>query len=133
MMNSKKKLIMILVCITLFIGITVIGIAINGSSFSKEENEANSYNINTLLGTNIDKDSQYSDYISKLLAETIKEENGVMDCQVNISFSNGEVISANVNLVAEDDKVNISETDILEYVSKALEISKEDIIVTYDL
>ena len=104
---------------------------IRKSNISRERETANSYCIDN-MDTNIDKDSQYHDYIAKALAETIKDANGVADCQVNIIFSNGEVVSADVNVIAEDDKINISETDILDYVSKSLDISTEDVIVSYD-
>lgn len=131
MMNSKKKFFLIFGCFTLIIGIIELGILIRERNSIQEEENANNYFIDN-MDTNIDKDSQYHDYVTDVLVEAIKEENGVKDCQININYSNGEIVSVNVNIVAEDDEVNISETDILNYVSKSLGISTEDIIVSYD-
>lgn len=128
---TKKKFFMILGCFAFFIGIIVTGIVIRKSNISRERETAYSYCIDN-MDINIDKDSQYHDYITEVLAETIKDENGVKDCQINLDYSNSEIISANVSVAVEDDKINISETDILDYVSKSLDISTEDVIVSYD-
>lgn len=131
MANSKKKFFLIFGCFTLTIGIIILGILIRERNSIQEEENANSYCIDN-MDTNIDKDSQYHDYVINVLVEAIKEKNGVKDCQIYTNYSNGEIVSVNVNVVAEDDEVNITETDILDYVSKTLGISTEDIIVSYD-
>ncbi|MCH5248344.1 MAG: hypothetical protein J1E98_00355 [Lachnospiraceae bacterium] len=130
-MNSKKRLFLILGCCTLIVVITIMGIMLRESSSFQEREKANRYCIDD-MDTNNDKDSLYFDYIVAVLVETIKNENGVMDCKINLNYSNGEIVSANVSVVAEGDEINISETNILDYVSQSLEISTEDIILSYD-
>lgn len=130
-MNSKKIFFLILGSCTLVIGITVTGIMIRESNFFQDREKARSYNIDN-MDTNIDKDSLYYDYIIEKLVETIKDEKGVMDCKINVNYSNGEIVSANVSVAAEDNKISISETNILDYVSQSLEISTEEIILSYE-
>lgn len=130
-MSPKKGFFLILGSCTLVIGVTVMGIMIRESNFFQAREKARSYYIDN-MDTNIDKDSLYFDYIIEELVETVKNENGVMDCRINVDYSNGEIVSANVSVVTEDDKINISLTNILDYVSQSLGISTEDIILSYE-
>jgi len=130
-MNFKKRFFLILGGFAFIIGITVVGFMTRKSSFFQKRENTNNYCIDN-MDVCLDKDSLYSDYIIKALVETIKDENGVMDCRINVNYSNGEIVSANVRVVAEDNGINISETNILNYVSQALEISTEDIVLSYD-
>lgn len=83
------------------------------------------------MNTNIDKEQAYLDYLRKTLAETIKEEMGVADCEIDLGYADGEIISAQVSIAAEDGGADISETDIVDYISHALEIPAEDIILYF--
>lgn len=127
-MNSKKGFLLFGGCCILVIGVTIAGIMIGESSFSQEREKPNIYGKDT----NIDKDSLYLDYVIKTLVKAIKDEDGILDCKIDVEHLNGKIISANVNVVAENDEINISETNILNYISKTLEISTEDIILSFD-
>lgn len=83
------------------------------------------------MNTNTDKEQAYLDYLRKTLAETIKEEMGVADCEIDLGYADGEIISAQVSIAAEDGGADISETDIVDYISHALEIPAEDIILYF--
>lgn len=67
-----------------------------------------------------------------MLAEELKEEIGVADCKVKINYSNGDIPSANISVIAGDNENNISETGIMDYVFRSLEISTENIELSYD-
>ncbi len=129
-MNSKKFLYS-LGSFTLVIGVIVMGIMIRQSNFFPKRKTVNNYCIDN-LNQNLDKDSLYYDYNIEALAGRIKDENGITDCKINVNYLNGEIISVNISVVVEDDEVNISETDILDYVSQSLEISIENIELSYD-
>lgn len=56
---------------------------------------------------------------------------GVADCEIDLGYADGEIISAQVSIAAEDGGADISETDIVDYISHALEIPAEDIILYF--
>lgn len=80
--------------------------------------------------TNIDKDKEYSEFIEKTLASTIKEDCHLSDCKMKVSCSNGKITSAHVYIVTREDKSDDLETDILNYVSEALEISTQKVTLS---
>lgn len=84
------------------------------------------------LNQSLDKDSVYCDYIIAMLVEELKEEIGVADCKVKINYSNGDILSANISVIAGDNENNIAESDIMDYVSRSLGISTENIELSYD-
>lgn len=115
-MNFKKRFYLILVCYILVIGVIIVGIIIGKRGFSPETPQ----------------DSLYLNYIVKTLVETIEDENGIMDCKIDVNYSNGEIVSVNVSVVAENDEINISEISILDYISQSLGISTEDIVLSFE-
>ncbi len=128
---STKKILGSLGGFVLIIGVIVMGIMIRaGSSLQKKEME-HSYCIDN-LNSSLDKDSLYYDYIIEMLVEELKEKSGVADCKIRINYSNGDILSANISVVAGVDENNISETDMLDYVSQALGIPTENIELSYD-
>ena len=131
-MNYKKNA-LIMGSSILIIGITIAGIMIGEGSFSQAEEKGNSYCIdNWDADADIDKDSLYHDYLMKTLAENIKNEDGIRDCKIDVNYANGEIVSAKVSIDAENDEPTISETNILDYISQSLEISTEDIALSFD-
>ncbi len=62
-----------------------------------------------------------------MLVEELKEEIGVADCKIKINYSNGDILSANISVVAGDNENNIAESDIMDYVFRSLGISTENI------
>ncbi len=128
---STKKILGSLGGFVLIIGVIVMGIMIRaGSSLQKKEME-HSYCIDN-LNSSLDKDILYYDYIIEMLVEELKEKSGVADCKIRINYSNGDILSANISVVAGADENNISETDMLDYVSQALGIPTENIELSYD-
>ena len=83
------------------------------------------------VDTNTDKEQVYLDYLRKTLAETIKEEMGATDCEIDLSYADGEIISARVSIAAEDGGADMPEADIVDYISHALGIPAEDIVLTF--
>ena len=100
-----------------------------GSSLQKKEME-HSYCIDN-LNSSLDKDSLYYDYIIEMLVEELKEKSGVADCKIKINYSNGDIPSTNISVVAGDNENNIAESDIMDYVSRSLGISTENIELSY--
>lgn len=81
--------------------------------------------------TDADKEDIFYSYLEKTMAENIIDIDGIVDCEMHINYSDGEVDSVDVSIVTEAGENNFSETDILRYISKALEISVEDISLSF--
>lgn len=128
---STKKILGSLGGFVLIIGVIVMGIMIRAGSSLQKKEMGHSYCIDN-LNSSLDKDSLYYDYIIEMLVEELKEKSGVADCKIRINYSNGDILSANISVVAGADENNISETDMLDYVSQALGIPTENIELSYD-
>ena len=85
-------------------------------------------NVNT---TDADKAAMYYSYLEKTMAENITDIDGIVECEMKINYSDGEVDSVDVSIVTETGENSFSETDILSYISKALGISVEDISLSF--
>lgn len=83
------------------------------------------------MDTITDKEQAYLDYLENKLSETIKEEMGAADCEIDLSYADGGIISARVSITAGDGGADISETDIVDYIAHALGIPVEDIELTF--
>lgn len=116
---DAKKIVLLFGCCVLVIWLTIAGFVIKWCSSSQNKE------------TSIDKDSLYLDYTMNTLAETIKRENGILDCKIYADYSNGEIGSADVNVVVENNEITVSEIDLLGYISCFLELSKEDIMLSF--
>lgn len=114
----------IALCTLCFIAVFTIG---QNSAIAKAENFNQDVNIDS-----IDKKNEYFNYKEKILAEIIKDSNGISDCKIDINHSNDEVVSVDVNVVTENDNTGAWETTILNYISEALGISTEDITLTFN-
>lgn len=124
----KKRIFLICGSGLLALGIITGGIVVGAGDFSKEDiNIANGYN----QITNMDKDSLYSDYTEKTLVSNIKDKDGVLDCNIDTYSSNGEIVSADVSVVADKAEKNDLKTEILDYVSEFLGIEKENIRLSF--
>ena len=99
---------------------------------SAVENSTHSYNIDTVFDGDIDKDRQYSEYITKVIASEIKDISGIIDCEVDVSRLNGEFVSADVSVVTKEGETDDLKTDILDYVSTSLGIPTENITLSFD-
>lgn len=127
--NFKKNPYLIFGCFALIIGIIAIcNIIIKSSLFQERDN---SYSIDN-VDTNIDNDSVYFEYIIETLTAKIKDEQGVADCKIDVGYSDGKIASANVSIIVKDEGINVSETNILNYISQTLEIDEEDIVLSYN-
>lgn len=114
----------IAVCILL---VGIIFLMIHNIEESREE-EADSVN----QFTDIEKEELYYDYMEKKLASMIERAYKFLDCEVDIGYSESEVLGVDIKFtVPEDSIVNDSmRTDISEFISKALDISTENIAVS---
>ena len=90
------------------------------------------YLITEIDSEDISIESVYCNYIENILAPQIEDYFEITACKIDVSFSNGEIVSAEIRVVTEDDETNALETDIMDYVSKALEISTENITLSFD-
>lgn len=114
----------IAVCILL---VGIIFLMIHNIEESREE-EADSVN----QFTDIEKEELYYDYMEKKLASMIERAYKFLDCEVDIGYSESEVLGVDIKFtVSEGSIVNDSlRTDISEVISKALDISTENIAVS---
>ncbi len=127
-MSYKKKFTLILGGCVLVFGVTVGGIVANASGFSRE----NVYLSNENQDIVIDKESLYSEYVAKTIASKIKDSFEIEDCEINMTYLNGEFVFADISVVTENDEVNDLETNILDYVSETLGISTQYISITFN-
>lgn len=118
---------------TLILGVCTLGLALiaGGTAaekwYSLQENiSIDSYN----QSTNADKDSLYYDYIINTMESAIKDNDEILDCEIDVERLNGKLISADVKVITKNDGTNALETNIRDYVSKALEISSENITLS---
>lgn len=84
------------------------------------------------MDTDGDKEQAYLDYLGKVMTETIEEVDGVAGCEIAIDYSEGAIASARVSITAEDNETGISETDIVDYISHALDIPAENVVLSVD-
>ena len=129
-MNYKKRLALIMGCGVIVICGVIAGVMVKRNA----ESEIIQYSLDDIQNVNIidaDKEDMYYSYMEKTMAENITGIDGIVDCEMHINYSDGEVDSVDVSIVTETDENNFSETDILTYISKALEISVEDISLSF--
>lgn len=114
----------IAVCI-LLVGIICLVIHNIGESREEEADSVNQF-------TDIEKEELYYDYMEKKLASMIERTYKILDCEVDIGYSESEVLGVDIKFtVSEGNIVNDSmRTDISEVISKALDISTENIAVS---
>lgn len=114
----------IAVCI-LLVGIICLVIHNIGESREEEADSVNQF-------TDIEKEELYYDYMEKKLASMIERTYKFLDCEVDIGYSESEVLGVDIKFtVSEGNIVNDSmRTDISEVISKALDISTENIAVS---
>lgn len=114
------------VCILL---LAIICLVIQKNEKSRGE-EADFTNQNEL--TDIEKRELQYDYLEKVLASMIESVFDVLDCEVDINYSESEILGADIKFTGpEGSIVNDSmRTAISECISKALEISTENITIS---
>ena len=106
--------------------IVIAGIAtMAATSAAKNRNDSFDYDITNFFDEDGDKESKYSDYITNEMASVIENNYEITSCKIDVSYSDGEIVSADIRVVTENDETNALETDISNYVSKALGISTE--------
>lgn len=78
------------------------------------------------------KDNLYYQYIIEILESEIENNNEIIDCKVDINISEHKPVAANVKIIAKDDKVNVLQTDIKDYISQYLDISYENVSLFFN-
>ena len=112
--------------------IVIVGITAAFAAFAAEnQSNRSDFNLDAVLDGDIDKESKYADYIENRIASDIKDYYEFTACKMDVSLSNGEIVSAEIRVVTEDDETNALETDILDRVSKALGIPTESITLYF--
>lgn len=125
-MNYKKRLALIMGCGVIVICGVIVGIMVKRNV----DSESTQYSIDDIQNVNItdaDREDMYYSYLEKTMSENITDIDGIVDCEMHINYSDEDVDSVDVSIVTEAGENSFSETDILSYISKALEISVEDI------
>ncbi len=125
-MNYKKRLALIMGCGVIVICGVIAGIMVKRNV----DSESTQYSIDDIQNVNItdaDREDMYYSYLEKTMSENITDIDGIVDCEMHINYSDEDVDSVDVSIVTEAGENSFSETDILSYISKALEISVEDI------
>ena len=113
------------VCI-LLLGMMCIVIQNFGKSRGEEADFADQF-------TNSEEEKMYN-YMEKQLALILERTGMVWDCEVDISYSESEIVGADIKITAPEGSIGNDNlrTDIAEAISKALNISTESITVSAD-
>lgn len=81
--------------------------------------------------TDIDKDGVFSDYMAETVVSGIKDCDGVLDCKIEVDCAKGEIFSADVDIVVENNRADDLETAVLDYVSESFGIPVENITLSF--
>ena len=126
------------------LGLAAGGIALAANRSTQEEsgtslNEENLTSEEVII--NIDDLPSYSSEAEKeaalynFLADTLSLEvekiAGISDCIIDITRSNSELLGADVCITIDNSFDNASETKIQDYVATALDISVENVKISY--
>lgn len=114
------------VCILL---LAIICFVIQKTEKSRGE-EADFTNPNEL--TDIEKRELQYDYLEKVLASMIERVFDVLDCEVDINYSESEIFGADIQFTVPGGSIvnDSMRTTISECISKALEISTDNITIS---
>ena len=114
------------VCILL---LAIICLVIQKTEKSRGE-EADFTNSNEL--TDIEKRELQYDYLEKVLASMIERVFDVLDCEVDINYSESEIFGADIQFTVPGGSIvnDSMRTTISECSSKALEISTDNITIS---
>ncbi len=82
--------------------------------------------------TDIEREKLLYDFLEKQLTLMLESTCKVSDCEVDIIYSESEIVGANIKVSVPEGGIgnDALRTDILEVVSKALDISTESITVS---
>lgn len=116
----KKRFTLILGSCALAFVLIIGGIIAEVRYFSQENN------------TNADKDSVYYDYIVSIAESAVKDNDEILNCEIAADYSNGELVTADVKVVTKNGEMSALKTNIRDYVSSALEISYENITISFE-
>ncbi len=82
--------------------------------------------------TDIEKEELYHDYVEKTLALMLKRTGKVLDCEVDINYSESKIAGVDIKFTVPEGSIenDTLRTDISESISRALNISAESITVS---
>lgn len=140
----KKFISILVVCV--FSLILIIGNAVTKADYFPEEKSIKSVvteadyfseeesikSDNYIEHTKSVKDSLYYEYIIGILESEIKNINNVLDCKIDINISEHKPVAANVKVITKDDKIDVLQADIKNYISQYLDISYQDVSLIFN-
>ena len=125
----------------------VLGIAIGGflvgnqksSASSNEEKIENLASEEVIINmddlpsysSEAEKEAAYYNFLADFLSLVVENIDGISDCVIDITRSNSELLGANVCITINNSFDNDLETSIQAYVAEALEISVENVKISY--
>lgn len=123
-MTNKRHVLGIGVCI-LFLGIACFVILRTEKPGGEEIRFENQFTDN-------EKENVHYHYLEKYLALMLERTGSVSDCEVEINHSEGKVVGVDVGFaMSESNSGNEAmKADILEYFSKALDVSEDNIVIS---
>ena len=124
----KKFISILVVCV--FSLILIIGNAVTKADYFPEEKSIKSDNY--IEHTKSVKDSLYYEYIIGILESEIKNIDKVLDCKIDINISEHKPVAANVKVITKDDKIDVLQADIKNYISQYLDISYQDVSLIFN-
>lgn len=143
-MKFKKRTALILGSCIIVLGLATGGVVLavnrspqeeNGTSLNAENltSEEVSINIDDLhsYSSEAEKEAAYDNFLADTLSLEVEKIAGISDCVIDITRSNSELLGADVCITINDSFDNASETDIQDYVAKALDISVENVKISY--
>lgn len=72
----------------------------------KNRNDGFDYDITNFFDEDGNKESKYSDYITNEMASVIENNYEITSCKIDVSYSDGEIVSADIRVVTENDETN---------------------------
>ncbi|MCM1088092.1 MAG: hypothetical protein NC419_08040 [Muribaculaceae bacterium] len=128
----KKRVFLLCAGSVLVLGVVIAGITAGMAGSNEEGIAQESIELRAdSRSTDPDKDALYADYIVKTVVSGIEDCDGVVDCAIDIDYADGEILSADVGIVAGQDRADTLETDILDYVSKSFDIPAENVTLSF--
>ncbi len=122
-MNKKRVSVILAMCV-LILGFTIGGIVVVAGSSPQESISLDQHSQS--------KEKQYSNYIANKVMSEIKKIDQVVDCKIEIKNEKTPMMTANVKVITQENKSDVLECDIKEYISESLGISMENITVAFE-
>lgn len=140
-MMYKKRVPLILGGCIMVLGIAIGGVVFAGNQKSgsssdkaKIENSASEINVDDCLSYSSEEDMEaaYEKHLVDVISSEVEKTAGISDCVIDVTESNSKLSEVDVCITVNNSFDDALETDIQTYVAQALEISAENVKISYN-